>query len=479
MTTHNILLIVLDAVRKDHTPAYGYDKGSTPTLDAFSEVATRYEDAVAPAPWTPPSHASMFTGQYPSHHGVVGRQPQYEPSKPHVAETLSEAGYSTLGFSNSYHTSKARGFDRGFDYYHDIRDLPQLKGRWFEPSLSFAKLVVEYYRNGHDIASFQLDKFDRVLEPRHEPFFGFINLNSAHSPYNPPEEFKREFEARFDSWDAVDETAARSVGNRDGYEYMMGEIEMGEAEWDLLKCWYDGEIAYLDRLLGQFFESLREKGLFEDTMVVVTADHGESFGEDGLAYHKFSLGEQLINVPLLIKWPGQERSEVSDELVSLTDFVPTFLDVADAPQSVVSDGRSLVSDGRSLVSDPEPEAVFAEFGHPYEGTLQNLVDSMFVNCDLEHEPLTERLAEYAERIDRYNRGLQAVRTHDNKLVKPTRGDRELYRLGTEGEGRAENADVEERLLERLEASLGDLPTESESEELPAHIEEHLTEMGYL
>jgi arylsulfatase A-like enzyme len=462
----------LDAVRKDHLPPFGYEKGSTPTLDAFSEIATRYEEAVAPAPWTPPSHASMFTGRYPSHHGVVGRQPQYDHAQPHVAEALSEAGYSTLGFSNSYHTSKARGFDRGFGYYHDIRDLPHVRGRWFEPSLSFAKLVVNYYRSGHDIASFQLDKFERILGPDHEPFFGFINLNSAHSPYNPPEKFKREFEARFDSWDAIDETAARTVGNRGGYEYMMGEIEMSAAEWELVKCWYDGEIAYMDRLLGRFFDALREMDLFEETMIVVTADHGESFGEDGLAYHKFSLGEQLINVPLLVKWPGQNSSKVSDELVSLTDLVPTFLDVAGAPGAIDADGRS-------LASDPEPEAVFSEFGYPYEGTLRNLVDSMFVNCDLENEPLTNRLAEYTERIDRYNRGLQAVRTHEYKLVRPTRGDRMLYRLDTDGETPVENAEIEERLQRRLEARLGDLPTESHSEDLPAHIEDHLVEMGYL
>lgn len=472
MTGSNILLIVLDAVRKDHLPPYGYEKGSTPTLDRLATVSTRYEEAIAPAPWTPPSHASMFTGRYPSHHGVFGRQPQYGESNPHIAEALSDVGYSTLGFSNSYHTSKARGFDRGFDFYHDIRDLPHIKGNWFEPSVSFAKLVVNHYRKEHDIASFQLDKLERTLTADHEPFFGFINLNSAHSPYNPPERFKREFEDRFDSWDSVDETAARAVGNRDGYKYMMDEIEMGDAEWELVKCWYDGEIAYLDWLLGEFFEALRERGMFEDTMIVITGDHGESFGENGLAYHKFSLGEQLINVPLLIKWPGQDSGEVNDELVSLTDLVPTFLDVAGAPQSIDADGRS-------LVSDPEPDAVFAEFGRPYEGTLGNLVDSMFANCDLENESLSDRLTEYRERIERYNRGLQAVRTHEHKLVKPTRGDIELYRLDDGFEIPIENVDAEERLLEKLEATLGELPTESESEDLPKHIEDHLVEMGYL
>lgn len=472
MTQSNILLIVLDAVRKDHLPPYGYDKGSPPALDGLATVSTRYEEAIAPAPWTPPSHVSMFTGRYPSYHGVFGRQPQYEESQPHIAEKLSDAGYSTFGFSNSYHTSKARGFDRGFDFYHDIRALPHVKGNWFEPSVSFAKLVVNNFLKSHDIASFQLDEFERTLAADHEPFFGFINLNSAHSPYNPPEKFKQEFKDRFDSWGSVDETAARAVGNRDGYKYMMGEIEMGDAEWELVKCWYDGEIAYIDWLLGNFFEALRGMGLFEETMIVVTSDHGESFGENGLAYHKFSLGEQLINVPLLIKWPGQDGGEVSDELVSLTDFPPTFLEVAGA-------SRSIDSDGRSLVSDPEPDEVFAEFGQPYEGTLGNLVDSMFADCDLENESLSDRLTEYRERIERYNRGLQAVRTHEYKLVKPTRGDIELYRLEDDFEIPVENADVEDRLLGKLNVNLGDLPTESHSEDLPEHIEDHLVEMGYL
>lgn len=472
MTQNNIILIVLDSVRKDHLPPYGYERGSTPALDELAAVAARYEEAIAAAPWTPPSHASMFSGRYPSHHGVFGRQPQYGTAQPHVAEELSDAGYSTLGFSNSYHTGKVRGFDRGFDFYHDIRDLPHIRGNWFELSISFAKFVINHMRNEHDIASFQLDKFERTLSTDHEPFFGFININSAHSSYNPPEEFKREFEERFDSWDTVDETAARAVGNREGYKYMMGEIEMRDAEWELVKCWYDGEIAYLDRLLGNFFGMLRDRGLFEDTMIVVTSDHGESFGENGLAYHQFSLGEQLINVPLLIKWPGQDRGDVRDELVSLTDLAPTILDVADVP-------RTIDVDGRSLVSDPEPEAVFSEFGRPYEGTLGNLVNSMFANTDLESESLSERLTEYRERIERYNRGLQAVRTHEYKLVKPTRGDVELYRLDGDGETPVENPDVETELLETMGRTLGDLPSESTTEDLPKHIEDHLVKMGYL
>jgi len=472
MTYSNILLIVLDAVRKDHLPPYGYESGSTPAMNEFASISTRYEQAIAPAPWTPPSHASMFTGLYPSQHGVLGRQPQYDLSLPHIAEDLRDAGYSTLGFSNSYHTGKARGFDRGFDVYHDIRDLPHINGNWFEPSISFATFVVKHILQEHDIASFQLDKFERILTADHEPFFGFINLNTAHSPYNPPQKYKEQFERRFDSWDSVNTAAARAVGNSGGYKYMMGDIEMTDTEWELIKCWYDGEIAYMDRLLGTFFEALRGLDVFDDTMIVVTSDHGESFGENNLAYHKFSLGEQLINVPLLIKWPKQDSSEISNELVSLTDLRPTFLDVAGAPSPTGVDGRS-------LLSEPEPDTVYSEFGRPYERILNKLIDSMFTDCDLENESLTDRLTAYRDRIGRYNRGLQAARTHEYKLVKPTRGDIKLYQLDDNDETLIEDANVEVELLEKINMNLGALPSESHSEELPDHIKDHLVKMGYL
>lgn len=473
MPRPNILLIVLDSVRRDHLPVYGYEKGKTPTLDEFTNTATRYDQAIAAAPWTPLSHASMFSGLYPSHHGVFGRQPQYDNTQPHVAQELAEAGYSTLGFSNSYHTSKNRGFDRGFDFYHDIRDLPHLKGNWFEPSIPFIKFVVNHLLNQHDTASFQLDKFERFLPSITEPFFGFINLNSAHSPYNPPNKFKKYFESRFDAYDSVDKEAARAVGNREGYKYMMGDIDMGITEWNLIKCWYDGEIAYMDQLLGEFFDALQERNLFEDTMIVITSDHGEHFGENGLAYHQFSLSEELINVPLLIKWPRQKNAEVSDELVSLVDLRPTFLDIGDVSSSMDE------IDGRSLISCSEPDNVFAEFGRPYEGTLGNLIDSMFENINLEAESISERLEDYQERVDRYDRGLQAIRTKSHKLVKPTRGEMELYQLKNGKEKLVDNAELERELADKLSSKLGELPTGSYSEELPEHIEEHLIKMGYL
>ena len=449
MTPNNVLLIVLDAVRKDHLSPYGYDRPTTPNLDEFAEEATVYDSAIAAAPWTPTSHAAMFTGQYPSNNGVFGRTPNLAPDRPHVAEALSERGYRTFGFSNSYHTSPNRGFDRGFEYYHDILSLPRFADRMYEPSLDFARHVVDYFLKEYDDSSYQLRRLRTQLDRTDGPFFGFINCNSAHSPYDPPERFKTEFESYFDEWDAVDEDAARAV-SEDAYRWMLGEVEMTDAEWDLLRCWYDGEIRYLDFLLGSLFDDLRERGLYDETAIIVTSDHGEQFGEDGLIYHQFSLSERLINVPLLVKWPeGVEPStDGGDGLVSLTDIAPTAIDLAgESPPAAM--------DGRSLLSEASHDIVFAEYAGP--GT------------------------ELRERFDGSEftiQGLQAARTPDHKLVRATDGSETLYRVSESRESETEDTAVRERLSERLSADLAPLPSEDTSSEVADHVADHLEKMGY-
>lgn len=453
MSRPNVLLIVLDAVRKDHLSVYGYDRPTTPNLDAFGEVATRYEQAISAAPWTPPSHGAIFSGSYPSTTGIYGRTPYYPPDQPHVADRFSDLGYSTFGFSNSHHTSKEHNYDRGFDFYHDILDLPRIRGKMVEPSLDYVRHLYDYFRKDYDDSSFQLRRLRTQIRRRERPFFGFINLNSAHSPYDPPEPFKGEFEAYFDAWDDVDESKARVVADDDGYRYIMGDVSLRDRELDLVECWYDGEIRYLDYLLGQFFDFLKERGLFDETLIVVTSDHGEHFGENGLVYHQFSLSDTLLNVPLLIKWPRQQEAEVSNELVSLVDMAPTVLEEAG--------GRSQPDmDGRNLTTDEEPDAVFAEYAGPFE-------------------PMRERLSKYGSRFEPYNEGLQAIRTTDHKLVRTTRGETNLYRVGDGEETALEDEELAVELYERLDDRLAELPQEDDTDGIASHVEDHLEKMGYM
>jgi arylsulfatase A-like enzyme len=454
MDAPNVLLVVLDAVRRDHVTPYGYDRPTTPELGALADQGTRYDRAIAAAPWTPPSHAAMFSGKYPSHNGVFGATPNYPPDQPHVAALLSDAGYATFGFSNSFHTSTERGFDRGFDFYHDILALPRFAGKMYEPSLDYVRHLYDYFRRDYDDSAFQLRRLRTRIRRREEPFFGFINLNSAHAPYDPPEPFRSEFAADTDALDDRELLAIEKVSGEEGYPVAMGELELSEAAWDVVRGRYDGEIRYMDHLLGELFDFLRREGVFENTLVVVTADHGELFGEHGLVYHQFTLAEELIRVPLIIKWPKRSEASVDDTLVSLVDLAPTILDTAGVPVPEDMDGRRLG------VTDP-PDAVFAEYAGPFR-------------------LLREKLERYGEAFDRYDRGLQAIRTRDHKLVVGTDGTRPLYDV-TEAETAVDDPDLADALAERLRSELGDLPTRGRGsrDELDEHIAEHLEKMGYM
>lgn len=457
MDAPNVLLVVLDATRQDHLSCYGYDRPTTPELEGFTEDATRYDQAIATAPWTPPSHASMFTGRYPSNHGLFGTQSLDTYEGRTIAEILSEAGYSTFGFSHSHHTSIEQRFDRGFDFYHDILALPRFMGRMYEPSLDFARFLPKKFLEGYDISDFQSRKLKTSIKRESEPFFGFINLGSAHAPYRPAPAFKEEFESYFDGWDTVDRESARVVSEDDGYEYVVGDVTLTETEWDLVKCWYDGEIRYMDYLLGGLFSFLKRREAYDDTMIIVTADHGEHFGEHGLVYHQFSLFEELLNVPLLVKWPADSATEtpatgtVSDRLVSQVDLAPTICELAGV-------SRPAEMDGVSLIDEEEHDAVFAEYDI-YPG-------------------LRDRLQKYDE-FAKYDRGLQAVRTRDHKLVRSSDGEETLYSITDGAESVADDPAVAQTLSERLSAAVDPLPDTVQQTDLDNDVRDHLEEMGYL
>ena len=455
MPRPNVLFVVLDTVRKDHLLSYGHDRRTSPNLDRLAGDATRYEHAVSAAPWTLPSHASMFTGRYPSHHRTVSTRPHLEADQPTVAEELSAAGYTTLGFANSSFISTDRGFARGFDSYHDLQRLPHFRGRYYEPSREFLQLVFNHLTRGYDTAYFQAEKLKSALRRTDPLWFAFVNFLPAHSPYDPPPAFEERFERGFDAWDAVDPERVRGL-SADAYEYMLGDMAVSDAEWDLLKRWYDGEIAYVDYLLGDLMTFLKERGLYEDTLVIVTADHGEQFGENGLAYHNFSLAETVLNVPLLVKWPGNPDPEVSTELTSLIDLAPTILDVADV-------SRPETMQGRSLRSEPEPAAVFAEYAYPYPLLSGGIIRA------------------HGDRFGQYERALQAVRTRTHKLVRSSEGDTTLYELIGGDEREIGDEEVARELERRLDATLEPLPEADVEgdEELSEHTREHLRELGYL
>lgn len=403
----NVLLIVLDAVRADRLSCYGYHRPTTPHLERLAEEAWLFEHAFAAAPWTPPSHASLFTGTYPSRHGVdVDENLHLGPDLPTLAGLLAEAGYATFAVIPDAHLSRARGLDRGFRETVELFRIPYVSP---EPvaALALARNLL-LGRDGRAWHAARLLKrwIHRHVQTSDAPFCAFVNFKTAHSSYRAPRAFRRRFALR--PGPDQDPARLRRYANGGGYPYMVGGLPMSARDLAVVASWYEAAIAYLDHRVGDLLGFLRRLGVDDRTLVIVTADHGENFGDHSLAYHLFCLYDSLLRVPLLVRLPGAARGgRRLRGLASLTDVLPTVLEVVglDPARAPEVQGRSL------LASDLERRpAVFAEFGRPHY-MLKRLV-AKFPGHD----------------FSRFDRALRCIRTAEFKLIVGSDGSEELYHL---------------------------------------------------
>ncbi len=308
---YNVLLITLDTVRADRLGAYGYAKARTPALDALAASGVRFEDAISPVPLTLPAHASIFTGSTPLRHAVhLNGQRTLPSTQRTLAQSFAEAKYRTGAFVGAFVLDRRFGLDRGFEHYDDEIDRENgTSGSELEAERP-ASVVVD--RALRWLASLRAD----------EPFFGWVHLYDAHAPYRPP--------AGFDGGDP-----------------------------------YDGELAYLDSQLARLFEFLQQRGLRERTIVVVTADHGESLGEHAESTHGLLLYRSTLRVPLIVAGPGSgRRGATVTQPVSLIDVAASIAELAGVAAPLAAEGRSLGDlirgeDGGKLVS-----AIYSETEYP-------------------------------------------------------------------------------------------------------------------
>jgi len=417
----------------------------------------------------------MFTGRYPSHHGHFADE--MEMSGTPIAAVLADTGYTTFSVNTSAKLAGHSPLSAGFETCLELFRLPFVPSTFEElddyylsmlvPWIHFAYRRFVFKEKVPFLVTAALRAQMKRATDRESPFFGFVNYLSAHSPYDPPEPFRSEFTG---SSDPADPDLVESLATRGGYRVMAGEVDPAASDWRAVKDRYDGEIAYIDREIARLFRRLRSLDIYDETMIIVTADHGEHFGEHGLAYHQFSLFDELLHVPLLIKFPGNEYAgKTVDNLVSLVDIYPTVLDVIDVDGINDYDGRSLYPPEAS-----GHDAVFAEY-LPKASTL-------------------EALETYAERevpgdvLDRFNRGLQCVRTSSHKYVRVTNGRDRLYDLGNDRyerhdlleEGDGSPGTVAEDLSERIDSTLSELPKATPTQaSYDAAVMENLRELGYI
>ncbi len=337
----NILLLVLDTVRAWNLSVSGYARPTTPELERFARQAVRFDRAIATAPWTLPSHATMFTGRYPRELWADWEEPRLDPTPPTLAGVLRANGYVTGGFvANFGVTSYESGLDRGFVTYRDYRVswaallIYSSLGRYFAMSPDVRRLVGYYdWLDRKGAPEVNAEVLHWLNREKNRPFFAFVNYFDAHLPYLPPAPYDTIFGARrppprlrywMNGADIVDKSA----------------LTPGEAQIELNA--YDGALRFLDGQVGALLDSLRSRRLLENTIVVVTSDHGEQFGEHGLYDHGNSLYLPLLHVPLLIAWAGHTPRDTNvAQPVSLRDLPATLIDLAGLSGAPSLPGTSL------------------------------------------------------------------------------------------------------------------------------------------
>lgn len=302
----SVVLVVLDTVRADHCSAYGYPKKTTPRLDALAAEGLLYEQARAVAPWTLPSHASLFTGLPPSAHGCTFEHRWLLDRFDTMAERLSASGRETFGVTTNANASSLYHLEQGFETFLETWTLRE-RHRGLDDS---------------GIANAEIRRWLEARDPR-TPFFLFVNYADAHLPYAPPPPYDTQF-------GPTEERARALAAKADLLEQtLLGQERVSDADTQGLSALYDGELRAADARLGELLDLLARLDLAEDTLVIVTSDHGEQLGEGGQVDHQLSLAESLLRVPLVVRFPGRIGPGRVPELLPATELKGWIDEIAD------------------------------------------------------------------------------------------------------------------------------------------------------
>ncbi len=316
----NVLLIVVDTLRRDHLGVYGYSRPTSPQLDRFAANAVRYDRAWSQAPWTTPSVAALLTSRQPSDLGITSVESTLPENATLLSERLSAAGWKTGAVVSHRFVSRRWGFDRGFDSFDDDNALDH--DAITSPAVTERALA---FLDAH----------------RDEPFFLWVHYFDPHFAYREHAAFAFERDAPY--------AGPARPDMRFGSLLRM-QATLGPADADELVRRYDSEIAFTDAHVGRVLEHLTALGLDAHTLVVFTADHGEEFLDHSRLGHTKTLYEEVVAVPLLVRFPGGAAGVVTTP-VALVDVAPTILDALDLPADPHAAGRVLPRPGER--GDPE------------------------------------------------------------------------------------------------------------------------------
>lgn len=360
----NVVLLILDTVRAQSLTLYGAGHPTSPQLARLGREGVVFDYALSTAPWTLPSHASMFTGRYPHELTADWLTPLDDTTRT-LAEELAAHGYATAGFTGNYMVSWEVGLSRGFEHYEDYRrsaaqlllSSAMLRKAAYWPRLRQALGRYDSV-NRKRAASINDDVLAWIDRRPDRPFFAFVNYLDAHEMYNPPAPYR----ARFGP-----DTARKNHLTRyglGGLGYRTGKAKMTPPEVEAERDAYEESIAYLDEQVGRLIDALDARGLRDNTVIIVSSDHGEHFGEHGRWEHASSLYPQLLHVPLVMRGPAPIPAgrRIAD-FVTLRDLAATILAMGPAIASLP---------GRSLARFWDPSGVAADREEsPIVGSITN------------------------------------------------------------------------------------------------------------
>jgi arylsulfatase A-like enzyme len=346
----NVLLVVLGGVRADRLSCYGYDLATTPCLDAIAHDGIRFPNMISTAPWTLSAHASLFTGQFCATHGATHEHHFLSPTAPLLPEYLRNRGYRTAAFSASDWISPETGFGRGFDAFFTQKYNNRLASRAVTYGRSAGDRILRRKDSGARRTNQALLEW---LDGGDAPFFAYVHYQEARLPVDPPSPFDDMFQR------TPAPTGRVSAISQDGDRHFAGQPRLDDAALEQLKVLYDGAVRYVDSRLEEVATFLQQKGRWDDTLVVITGDHGESLGEHGVLGHRFTLSDSLLRIPLVMRCPRiVPQGFVLEEVAQSTDVLPTILDLLEMePEPGAVQGRALVREGRAT---PGPGYAIAE-----------------------------------------------------------------------------------------------------------------------
>lgn len=336
-----LLLISVDTLRADRLGAYGGELQLTPNLDNLAAESLVFTRAFAPTSFTLPSISSLLTGRYPEEVGVLGNRSALAPAVPTLATVLQSRGWQTAAVVSNLVLNEKSGLALGFDSYDD--DLPgaEVTRNWPE-------------RTAEDTTDAAIRVLDTFASGDGERLFIWVHYQDPHGPYTPPPGLRERFIAAEQRRPDGDRELPEAAGHR-GHGHIPGyQVVEDRRDVAFYRAGYDAEVHHLDSAAGRLIDDIRERGWFDDSVVVFTADHGESLGENDYWFaHGDRLDDALVRVPLMIREPDG-RSGRRDDVASLVDLFPTLLSaLAGVPPEPDSPGRDLLAGNAERV-DSEP-----------------------------------------------------------------------------------------------------------------------------